>query len=361
MKVFFNSWRDTAHPLAGGSELVVDRLANELLALGHEVVVAVPRPAESHPYQVVTTGSFYSQFARSPFTAWRHARSADVIIDVANGIPHFTPLWLRHRSIICWVHHVCDDQWSDSFRAPVARVGRFLENEIVPRVYRNAAFVAVSESTRDALVRNGVSRDSIEVIHNGIDVPSDRRPLTKSETPLFVSVARLVPNKRIDLLIEMWRTLSSETEGRLVIIGDGPLHEELSRDLPPRCELVGRVPDDERDDWLRRAWLFVQTSAREGWGMSVIEAAMYETPALALDVPGSRDAIVDGETGILAPDRSAFLQSWGSLAGNDSRRTEMGRAARRRAEQFSWKTSARCLERMMFARRQEREVEDVAR
>jgi glycosyltransferase involved in cell wall biosynthesis/SAM-dependent methyltransferase len=350
VKIFFNSWRDTAHPLAGGSELVVDRLAKELLSFGHEVTVAVPRPVEPHPYRVITTGSFFGQYVRSPYTAWRHARQADAVIDVANGIPHFTPLWRWRSPVVCWVHHVCDDQWSESFPPSVALLGRFLEAKVVPFVYRRAIFVAVSESTTEALERTGISRESISIINNGVDLPSPRAQASRSATPLFVCVARLVPNKRIHLLIDMWRTVSSQIDGHLIIIGDGPLYDQLKVDLPARCELLGRVSDAERDDWLRRAWLFLQTSSREGWGMSVIEAATHETPALAFDVPGSRDVIVDGETGVLAQDRAAFIDAWSSLAQDPSTRSKLGSAARQRAQSFLWESSAKRLEQLIFTK-----------
>jgi glycosyltransferase involved in cell wall biosynthesis len=344
MKFFFNSWRDTAHPRAGGSEVTVDRLARELVAFGHEVTVAVPRPAESHDYEIVTTGSFLGQYLRSPYTARRDARDADVIVDVANGIAHSTPLWRRDTPVICWVHHVADEQWSDSFSPPVAHVGRFLERRVMPRVYRRARYVAVSESTAAALQECGVDRGAITIIHNGIDLPEGPIDAARSGEPLYVAVSRLMPYKRIDVLLDVWRQVSTEIEGRLVVIGDGPMRAALEANVPPRCELLGRVSDEARDDWLGRGWLFLQTSSREGWGISVIEAASHGTPALALDAPGSRDAIVDGTTGILAEDAQQLVRAWIDLARDPARRVRMGEEARTRAGAYSWESSAKQLE-----------------
>lgn len=82
-------------------------------------------------------------------------------------------------------------------------------------------------------------------------------------------------------------------------------------------------------------------SAVEGWGLVVTEAAARETPAIAFDVPGLRDSIVDGETGLLARGESSFAAAWCTLALSTHRRTLMGKAAGDRATQFRWHRTVR--------------------
>jgi glycosyltransferase involved in cell wall biosynthesis len=74
----------------------------------------------------------------------------------------------------------------------------------------------------------------------------------------------------------------------------------------------------------------------EGWGIVVSEAAIRGTPAIAFDVPGLRDSVVDGETGILARTEGQFASAWASLAIDGRRREDLGRAARTRALQLHW-------------------------
>lgn len=73
----------------------------------------------------------------------------------------------------------------------------------------------------------------------------------------------------------------------------------------------------------------------------VTEAAARETPAIAFDVPGLRDSIVDGETGLLARGESSFAAAWCTLALSAERRTLMGKAARERAAQYRWHQTVR--------------------
>ncbi len=78
----------------------------------------------------------------------------------------------------------------------------------------------------------------------------------------------------------------------------------------------------------------------EGWGIVVAEAAARGTPTVGFDVPGVRDSVRDGETGVLARTGTELASAWASLALNDIRRTRMGAAARRSAARLRWSTAA---------------------
>jgi len=341
MKIHINAWHDLASPDAGGSEVVVDRAATELTRFGHDVTVSVPRPVGDHPYRTVVSGGFYTQFLRAPFNYFRHARRADVVIDVVSGLAFFTPLWRRRARTICFMHHVHDEQWDDTYPGPVAVIGKFLELKVMPRVYRE--FIAVSPSTAKGLEGLGVRADAITVVPNGLDPAPVGLP-DRDEELLFVVVARLAPNKRVALLLEMWREVQRTTGGRLIIIGDGTERERLEQMAVPNCEFLGQVRDRERDAYLARASLLLVSSRREGWGLVILEAAQVGTPALAFDVDGVRDAIADGVTGVLVADEQQFIAQWCALAGDDDRRRSLGDAARERSRNFTWENSARRLE-----------------
>ena len=168
MRILFLSWRDLAHPQAGGSEYVVDRLAHGLRADGHEVALVCGGPVGTPGYAVHDAGGTYSQYLRLPFVASRRFRHPDVVIDVENGIPYFSPVWQR-APVVCLVHHVHVDQWRMYFPGPLAWVGRFLERRVMPRVYRRCTFIAVSASTAADLVAIGVDPERIRTIEMGSD------------------------------------------------------------------------------------------------------------------------------------------------------------------------------------------------
>lgn len=332
MRVVVISWRDLAHPQAGGSELVVDRLAEGMRRRGHEVALLCGGPPAPHAYEVRCIGGTYTQYLRAPFAAHRHRRW-DLLVDVENGIPFFSPLW-RRRPSVCLVHHVHEDQWGLRFPPPLAAAGRLAERRLMPFVYRHRLFVTVSESTAAALEAIGVERGRIRVIRWGTDPPGPTDP--RSPTPLFGALGRLVPHKRIDLLLEVWARVHEAVGGRLIVAGAGPERERLARLAGPGVEFVGRISDADKWRLLSRAWLLVHTALHEGWGIVVMEAASVGTPALALDVPGVRDAVVDGHTGLLARSPDELARTWVDLSGDPGRRARLGEEARARAAEFTW-------------------------
>jgi len=119
---------------------------------------------------------------------------------------------------------------------------------------------------------------------------------------LWFAAGRLDPVKDYPtLLMAMFEVPES---ARLVIAGSGPLENDLLRlstllGLERRVRLIGFDRDVLR--WMQTADGFVLSSRWEGLPMSLLEAAACAMPALATDVPGTREVIIDGETGWLAP------------------------------------------------------------
>ncbi len=338
------SWRELANPSAGGAEVLIDRLLTGFAERGHEVTLICGGPVSPRHYKVVKAGGTYSQYLLAPLLCVAFYRSADVVIDAENGIPYFSPLW-RRRPSICLVNHVHTDQWETRFSRPVAAACRAIESRVMPAVYRKKTFVAISPSTAHFLQEIGVDSARIHVIEPGIHVPSEVAG-SKSKEPQFLSLSRMVPHKRIDLLLNAWKIASEEIPGRLILAGDGP---ELTRirtlaSAIPRVDVVGRVTDEEKSRLLGESWALISASHHEGWGLSVLEAASMATTTLAIDAPGVRDAIVDGVTGVLvrAHDEeleSALARSWVELAADVVRLKELGTAARQRATEFGWERS----------------------
>ena len=112
------------------------------------------------------------------------------------------------------------------------------------------------------------------------------------------------------------------------------------------------MSEAEKADLLRRSWINVITSVKEGWGIGNLEAAACGTPTIASDVPGLRDSVVDGRTGFLVPhgDVEALTQRIEELLGDVEKRTRLGRGARSFAEGFGWDASARTMEQFLQAR-----------
>ncbi|NJP52269.1 glycosyltransferase family 4 protein [Streptomyces sp. SBST2-5] len=340
-RIVFLAHRDLGNPSAGGSELLVDKLAGGLTGLGHQVTLLCGGPAAFRDYRVVSAGGTYGHYLRARSAFARQVGDCDLLVEVCNGVPYLASLW-HHGPTLCLVNHVHTDLWGMRFGgplAPAARLGRRLEHWALGAARPDGLMVAVSPSTAQALRGIGVARERIRIVHNGVEDPG---PLTgRSPEPLFVAVGRLVEYKRIDLLLRLWERVRPVTGGRLVIVGDGPERQRLERMAGPDVEFTGHVPEAEKHRLLCAAWLLLHPSAVEGWGLVVTEAAARETPAIAFDVPGLRDSVVDGETGVLARGESSFAAAWCTLALSAERRTAMGKAARDRAARYRWDRTVR--------------------
>nr|WP_257573250.1 glycosyltransferase family 4 protein [Streptomyces sp. JJ66] len=332
-RIVFLARRDLDNPAAGGSELLIDKIAAGLTAHGHEVTLVCGGPAARRDYRVVSAGGDAAHFLRAPRTVARQVGDADLLVEVCNGMPYLAPLWHRGPTL-GFVNHVHTDLWGMRYPAPAARLGQRLEHWALARTHRDNLMVAVSGSTADALRGIGVQADRIRLVHNGV---ADAGPLApKSPEPLFLAVGRLVEYKRIDLLLRLWERVRPVTGGQLVIVGDGPERARLEAMAGPGVTFAGHVPEAEKHRLLCSAWLLLHPSLMEGWGLVVMEAAARGTPAVGFDIPGLRDSIADGTTGVLARGESSFAAAWCTLGLSTARRTAMGHAARAWAGEFGW-------------------------
>ncbi|WP_328946023.1 glycosyltransferase family 4 protein [Streptomyces sp. NBC_00250] len=337
-RITFLARRDLANRAAGGSELLIDRIADGLTADGHDVTLLCGGPAAARDYRVVSAGGDASHFLHARSTFAREVGNCDLLVEVCNGMPYLAPLWHRGPTL-CLVNHVHTDLWQMRYPGPAARLGRRLEHWALAGTHRDNLMVAVSDSTAAELRAIGVAPDRIRIVNNGVEEPAPLLPEAKE--PLFLAVGRLVEYKRVDLLLRLWERVRPVTGGRLVIVGDGPERERLEAMAGPSVTFAGRVSEAEKHRLMCEAWLLLHPSLVEGWGLVVTEAAARATPAIGFDIPGLRDSVEDGETGVLARGESSFAAAWCALSLSADRRAAMGRAAVLRAKRFRWSATVR--------------------
>ncbi|MGH9060020.1 MAG: glycosyltransferase family 4 protein, partial [Acidimicrobiales bacterium] len=132
------------------------------------------------------------------------------------------------------------------------------------------------------------------------------------------------------------------------IVGDGETRPRLERQVRDQglgdvFIFHGRVDQVERDRLIASAWLTVNPSAGEGWGLSVIEAAAHGVPAVAFHVPGLRDSVRDGSTGWLIDDGSEMagtIEDALSTLADARDATRWARQCREWAGSFTWESTA---------------------
>ncbi|WP_233495914.1 glycosyltransferase family 4 protein [Geodermatophilus sp. TF02-6] len=354
-RILVLNWRDVRHPHAGGAEQYIHEIGARWVQAGVHVTWLTARaPGQAardrlDGMHILRAGGPLSVYARTAARLLRARGHFDAVVDCQNGIPFFAPLFAGAQvPVVQVVHHVHQDQFATRFPAPVAAIGRWLEGPVARRVYGDRPVAAVSTSTRAEVRRRLGLRGPVFVVPNGT-VPVRRSQGQRANEPMIVVVSRLVPHKRVELLLGHLATTAEQIPGlRVEIAGDGPERTRLQAlsyelGLQSTVRFHGRVSDEARDDLLSRAWLTTSTSAAEGWGCSVMEAAAWGVPCLALEAPGIRDSVLDGETGWLVdePRRlgSALVSAVGYL--DDRKRAEeMAATCRAWAGCFSWDRSA---------------------
>jgi len=348
------AWRDLEDPEAGGSELHADRVASRWADAGLDVelrtsmVAGAARETTRNGYRVVRWGGRYQVFPQVASEAVRFRdRRPDAVVDVWNGMPFFSPVWFRGPRLAV-LHHVHSEMWRMTLKPAYASVGDAIERRLAPLLYRTTPVATLSASSREEIIeRLGLPARNIHVVEPGVEsryTPGGRR----STEPLVVAVGRLVPVKRYDALFRaLAEARASVPMLRAVVVGEGyerPRLEGVLRDLGAEgyVELRGRVDDRALLALYRSAWVVASSSLREGWGMTLTEAAACGTPSVATDIAGHRDAVVDGETGLLVGD-DALGSAIGKVLLDDELRVRLGRAARARAQPLTWARTAASL------------------
>jgi glycosyltransferase involved in cell wall biosynthesis len=359
LRVLVLNWLDRENPRAGGAETHLHETFGRLAAKGHEVTALVsgwrgcaPR-ASLDGIEVHRSGSRNTFSLTAPVHFRRHLADTpfDVVIEDLNKVPLFTPWWAP-APVVLLTHHLFGRTAFQAGPFPVAAATVLLERPI-PWVYRRTPTIAVSESTKEDLVRRGLRPDLITVIPNGIDVEFFTPDATaRAERPTLAFLGRLKAYKRVDLVIDALQRLVAEgLDVELLVAGEGDQEGALRaraerRGLRDRVTLLGFLDEPAKRDLLRRAWLHVLTSSKEGWGISNLEAAACGTPSVVSDAPGLRESVRDGRTGILVPhgDVGALAEAIGGLLRDAELRERLGRQARAFAEGYSWQASADAFE-----------------
>ena len=359
--ILFLNWRDPSHPQAGGAETFCWETARRFSEAGAHVTVFTARHPGSAPesvsdgIRILRDGDTYGVYAAAARHLLRHRHAYDAVIDCQNGIPFFSPLFTpRWTADVCVVHHVHQSQFDMLLPRPLNIVGRLLEKQVSRRVYHGRPVVVVSPSTLEGIRRELGFRNPAYVVPNGSSLPgASQAPhpvgVSRSRTPTIAVVSRLVPQKRLDLLVHAMPALTHKMPGiRLDIAGDGGelgrLHD-LARQIGVSNAVAfhGRVSDPRKWELLAQAWLTVVPSVAEGWGLTVIEANAVGTPAVVFNVPGLRDAVRPGRTGWLLPPDSDLA---GGIADalteltDPAARERMAVRCRSWAATFSWDDTA---------------------
>ena len=351
-KVTIVAWRDLDDPEAGGSELHAHRIATAWAKAGIEVVMRTsmvagqPTEIVRDGYTVIRRGGRYAVFAQVFMEGLRHrSKPGEALVETWNGMPFFSPVWYRGPRIVV-LHHVHGPMWKMSLSRGLAWIGEAIEKVLAPPLYRSSEVVTLSASSKLEIVEQmHLPASRITVVPPGIEPRFIPGGIT-SVDPLVVAVGRLVPVKQFDRLIETLVDAKTSVPAlRAIIVGEGYLRPELEtliRDSNAEewISLPGRLDDNEVVALYQQATVVASASLREGWGMTLTEAAACGTPSVATDIAGHRDAVVKGVSGVLAAEGQPLVSALVSILSDPAERQRLSDGALSVAAGFSWDRTA---------------------
>ncbi|NPA70967.1 MAG: glycosyltransferase family 4 protein [Crenarchaeota archaeon] len=327
MRILWFNWRCIKHPLAGGAEVYTHEIARRLSHMGFDIILVssrshnLPEREYVDDYLVIRRGGKYTVYleARRVYKELKkEGWIPDIVIDEVNTIPFMTPMFVK-EPIVVLIHQLCKECWKYAIHPLFYPFGWSLEyllHKYYVRKVREGKIkfiITVSEDTKNDLVKLGYPSDRIVIVPNGIDIEKYRECLEGSDESrenLVLYLGRITPYKRIEDLIKAWSIVEkSRKDCILIIAGRAYLRylrklEKLVRKFKLKnVKFLINISHSEKINLLKKAKILVYTSTREGYGQTIIEAAICGVIPLAYNVPGLREACRD-VGGILLPENS---------------------------------------------------------
>jgi glycosyltransferase involved in cell wall biosynthesis len=355
LKILILNWRDIKNPEAGGAEVYIHEVAKRLVRKGNEVILFSAKfkdannEEEIDGVKVVRRGSKGTVYlkARTFFNEVRN--KVDLVIDSINTVPFLTPLYVKEKPKVALIFQLTGQVFYKVLPKPLAYVAENTEPFIYKKFYRKLQSIVLSKSVKDELVNIGLPESSIEVAEPGIDLDF-YIPGKKTEYPSVLYLNRIVPYKNVDDLIKAFRVVvSAVPNAKLLLVGcRGTKYEDYLKRLVHELNLSNSVEfypfviGEEKKRFFQKSWVHVLPSTKEGWGISVTEAAACGTPTVAYDVIGLRDSVKHNITGFLVPykDINALAEKIIDLLSNRELRRKMSTKAHEEALKFTWDRTA---------------------
>ncbi len=314
-KILFLNWKDITHPSAGGAEVFTDALAEHMAKQCEVDYFTSEYPGCNqveliHGYRIIRKGNMYTTILHA-WIFWHRSGKKNIysrIIDQAHGIPFFSTFYYAHPPINTIIHEVAGEVWG----SVLPMIGQYL-GPIIDRIwlmlYRNEQIITVSPSTKKDLMALGIQKHHISIVPNFSPIQRNDIPV-KSQRPTLLVLGRIAPVKRIEHAIQAYGIAKKSIPGlQLTILGKTDTRYQTYKNMLLRSiqhdidiECIENASHQEKLRRLETSHLLIMTSKKEGYGIAILEAAACGTPAIGYRVAGVQDAILDGKTGILAPE-----------------------------------------------------------
>lgn len=364
MNILALNWNDLKNPFGGGAEVHLEELLRRLVRRGHQVTLFCsgwddcPDEETIEGVRIIRRGNRYNFNLIAPFHLRRLVadNNFDVLVEDINKIPFYTPLYLKLKTLVV-VPHLFATTVFQEINFVLGTYIYLAEKPLVP-VYRGRKYNVISESTADDIAERGVPRKDISITHCGInnDFYYHDPDIEKYVEPTVLYLGRLKKYKSIHHLVQAFAIVKQTLpQARLMIVGAGDYRGQLESltnelGLMESVEFTGFVSEEEKLLRLRRAHVAVLPSLKEGWGLTNIEANAVGTTVVAANVPGLRDSVKDGSSGLLYEygDITQLSAKLLSILQDDALRRKLEQGALEWAARFNWDDAAEEFEKLLI-------------
>ena len=338
-------WKDLNHPYAGGGIIYAFKQAETWKKKGYRVIFLTPNFKGSKPFEMINNievyrvGSKYSSYILFPLWYFFHFRNKiDYIVDIENGIPYFSPLFSRKPKILL-VLHIQREILFRELPFYIAWFPYILEIYLMPLVYRKTKIITISNATKNDLMSLGFKEENITISYCGFDSTLSKSR-KKTDKPTIFYIGRIEKYKRVDHLIKLFEKLNNP-EAELIIGGSGRQIETIktlteNSKCKNQIKILGRISEEKKFELYGTSWLCVSASAKEGWGMTVIEGNACNTPTLAYNIPGFNESIANGINGILVENDEEFIATMNKILKKEITFGDLPAYA----EKYTWENSS---------------------
>jgi glycosyltransferase involved in cell wall biosynthesis len=348
VKILHIIYDDVQNPWVGGGGALRALEINRILAKKHEITTITGNfpKAESETRDNIRfirkgygKNYFLSRLTFSLLAPFQLRRqNFDLIV---NEFSAFSPCychWFTRKPVVHTFYHILGKNTLRKFF--LLGVLAYVFEKIFLATARS--IITISPSVTREIEKPG-DRRKIQCIYTGIS--PDLFAVESKPGEYIAFLGRLdIYMKGLDILLEAFSRIK-DSEVCLKIAGSGPeknisgLKEIVKRlKLENRVEFLGRISDEDKKTFLSKSYFTVMPSRFEGWGISAIESSSCGKAVIGTRIPGLRDAIHDGETGILVEsgDVRDLSSAMARLLDDEKLRTELGKNGKIWALNFGW-------------------------
>jgi len=309
MRILWFNWRDIKHPEAGGAEVFTHEIMLRLVKMGHETTLFCPSfpsglmKEEIDGVKIIRSGGKYTVYHKAKKFYKMNKNNYDIIIDEINARPFLSPDIVDGKPVLPLFLQLIHEEWFYETPFPLNYLCYYYLERKWLSVYKDTTTVTISDSSKQDLEQYGFKK--VMVVPVGLSVEPLEKIDEKAPEPTIVFVGRFKKHKLPDHALRAFFLIKEKLpQAKMWFIGDGTMRKELEKMNVKDVVFYGHVKNQVKYELLRKAHIVLMPSVREGWGLVVTESNAMGTPVIAYNVPGLRDSIIDGKTGILLKENS---------------------------------------------------------